>query len=86
MVAEAAEGEVLIQAIMAQLQASAVAHVARQQAHGHAAARLEAVEQGGDAGQDLAAVAIEAVRQMMQVGRQKEIPVLRRVCYAVLSE
>src|SRR5206468_9136325 len=44
MVAEAAEGEVLIQAIMAQLQASAVAHVARQQAHGHAAARLEAVQ------------------------------------------
>src|SRR5438552_8612839 len=78
LVAEAAEREMLVQAVVAELQAGAVADVAGEKTDGHIAAALQRSQQRRDAGEDLAVVPVQAIGQVAQVGRDKTAPVIRR--------
>ena len=78
-VAKASDDEVIEQAIVAKLQASPRAKVARQQSNHHVAPCTQRFEQVLDARQNTTSVFSQALGQHAQVGALEACPVLRRV-------
>ena len=86
MVAVAADGEVLVQAEMPQLDAGAGADVAGQQTDQHVLARAQLDQQIRHAGQHAAVVSLQACGKAAQVSRRQPAQVVRRLVDDVHAE
>ena len=85
-VPEAAKAKVVVEAIMPELESSAIAHIPGQQANGNIIPFLQALEQRCDAGQYLTIVSYEALGQVLQIGGEEAVPVIRGLSDTVQTE